>query len=403
MNLQDDNQNKGSFPRLTSPFVAWGICVSTFFASQAYADLHPAPVSLAAEKTTGQIEPVFAFYEQMPSGVTVSDSGRVFVNFPRWGDKVDFTVGEIVGSELVPYPNSSINDFDPTSPSTTLISVQSVIVDGTNRLWMLDTAAPSFATPIVGGAKLVGVDLATNKVVRTILFPPDVVLRNTYLNDVRFDLRQGKGGIAYITDSGASGIIVVDLASGRSWRRLTGDRSTVPDASFVSFVEGDPLAIRLPGKSPTPWQVASDGLALSADGNILFYAPLSSRHLYKVPTELLRAPSLPESQVSAAVTDLGEKGASDGLEADSEGRVYATDYEHNAIRVRAVDGSWTTLVHDPRVLWPDTLSLAANGYLYFTSNQWERMPMMHGGTDLRKKPYSLFRIKVAALPVRLGK
>ena len=97
------------------------------------------------------------------------------------------------------------------------------------------------------------------------------------------------------------------------------------------------------------------------------------------------------------------KGASDGLEADSEGRVYATDYEHNAIRVRAVDGSWTTLVHDPRVLWPDTLSLAANGYLYFTSNQWERMPMMHGGTDLRKKPYSLFRIKVAALPVRLGK
>jgi sugar lactone lactonase YvrE len=246
--------------------VAWGICVSTFFASQAYADFHPAPVSQAAEKTTGQIEPVFAFY------------------------------------------------------------------DGTNRLWMLDTAAPSFGTPIVGGAKLVGVDLASNKVVRTILFPPDVVLRNTYLNDVRFDLRQGKGGIAYITDSGASGIIVVDLASGRSWRRLTGDRSTVPDASFVPFVEGDPLAVRLPGKSPTPWQIASDG-----------------------------------------------------LEADSEGRVYATDYEHNAIRVRAVDGSWTTLVHDPRVLWPDTLSLAANGYLYFTSNQWERMPMMHGGTDLRKK------------------
>jgi hypothetical protein len=98
---------------------------------------------------------------------------------------------------------------------------------------------------------LVGVDLATNKVVRTILFPPDVVLRNTYLNDIRFDLRQGKGGIAYITDSGASGIIVVE-ASGRSWRRLAGDRSTVPDASFVPFVEGDPLAVRLPGKSPTP-------------------------------------------------------------------------------------------------------------------------------------------------------
>src|SRR5258708_32782127 len=118
MNSQDDNQNKGGFPGLTSPFVAWGICVSTFFASQAYAELHPAPVSLAAEKTTGQIETVFAFYEQMPSGVAVSDSVRVFVNFPRWGDNVVFTACEIVCSELVPYPIISIYDFDPTSPST---------------------------------------------------------------------------------------------------------------------------------------------------------------------------------------------------------------------------------------------------------------------------------------------
>jgi sugar lactone lactonase YvrE len=193
---------------------------------------------------------VFAFYDQMPTGVTVSDTGRVFVNFPRRGDKVDFTVGEIVGSKVVPYPNSSINEFDPASPTTTLSDVQSVVVDGANRLWMLDTAAPSFGTPIIGGAKLVGVDLATNKVVRTIAFPPHVVLTNSYLNDVRFDLRQGKSGIAYITDAGASGIVVVDLASGRSWRRLTGDRSTLPDPSFLPIVEGDPLFIRLPGKSP---------------------------------------------------------------------------------------------------------------------------------------------------------
>lgn len=163
------------------------------------------------------------------------------------------------------------------------------------------------------------------------------------------------------------------------------------------------MFIRLPGKSPTSIQMASNGIALSADGKTLFYSPLSSRHLYRVSTALLRNPSLPESQLSADVTDLGEKGASDGLEADSEGRVYATDYEHNAIRVRATDGTWTTMVHDPRVLWPDTLSLASNGYLYFTSNQQERVPMMHGGTDLRKKPYSLFRIKAAALPARLGR
>ena len=60
-----------------------------------------------------------------------------------------------------------------------------------------------------------------------------------------------------------------------------------------------------------------------------------------------------------------------------------------------------TLVHDPRLLWPDTMSLATNGYLYVTSNQLHRQPTMHNGQDLRMKPYQLFRIKVDASPVLL--
>jgi sugar lactone lactonase YvrE len=74
--------------------------------------------------------------------------------------------------------------------------------------------------------------------------------------------------------------------------------------------------------------------------------------------------------------------------------VYLGDYEHDAIRRRNLDGTIETLVHDPRVLWPDTLSLAADGYLYFTANQVERQPSFHNGQDLRQKPYVLFRVKV---------
>ena len=58
---------------------------------------------------------------------------------------------------------------------------------------------------------------------------PSVALPTTYLNDVRFDLRRGEPGIAFITDSsnqGPNGIIVVDLASGQSWRRLHDHPST---------------------------------------------------------------------------------------------------------------------------------------------------------------------------------
>jgi sugar lactone lactonase YvrE len=93
---------------------------------------------------------------------------------------------------------------------------------------------------------------------------------------------------------------------------------------------------------------------------------------------------------------LGEKGgAGDGLESDAEGRVYISDYEHDAIHRRNVDGSIDTLISDPRILWPDTLSLASSGYLYFTSNQIERQNIFNkDGKDHRQKPYALFRIKI---------
>jgi sugar lactone lactonase YvrE len=144
--------------------------------------------------------------------------------------------------------------------------------------------------------------------------------------------------------------------------------------------------------------VASDGIALSADGKSLYFSPLSSRHLYAVPTALLRDPKVSETRLAAAVKDLGEKGASDGLEADAQGAVYAGDYEHNGIRKRTPDGRWQTIVHDPRVLWPDTLSVGPDGYLYFTANQLQRQAGFNGGKDLREKPYRLLRVRIDAAP-----
>ncbi len=305
---------------------------------------------------------------------------------------------------MVPYPDAESNVFDPARPDATLGSVQSVIVDPANRLWLLDTAAPAFAPPVKGGAKLVAVDLASDKVVRTIVLPPAVALDSTYLNDVRFDLRQGKAGVAYITDSsirGPGAIIVVDLASGEAWRRPERPCLDLADPNFVPVVEGETLALRQAGKPPVPFVVAADGIALSADGATLYYCALSSRHLFAVPTALLRDRAISDEQVAAAVIDLGEKGASDGLEADNKGRVYAGDYEHGGIRRRQLDGSWTTIAFDPRILWPDTLAVGPDGYLYFTANQVNRQPLFHNGHDLRKKPYLLFRIKINAGPVML--
>ncbi|WP_249781072.1 major royal jelly family protein [Bradyrhizobium sp. dw_78] len=387
-----------------SSVFALTLAVSGYASSPSIGAVMTTPQSLPSDAVIGHIEQVASFHDAMPTGVTVSAKGRIFINYPQWGDNAHFTVAELKNGKAVAYPDQAINTFDPNRAGATLISVQSVVMDPIDRLWILDTAAPGFSEPKDGGAKLVAVDLATDKVVKTIVLPASVVLKTTYVNDVRFDLRKGKAGVAYITDSsisGPGGIIVVDLASGEAWRKLTGHASTSPDPNFVPVVEGERLAVRKVGKPPAPFNVASDGIALSPDGATLYYCPLSSRHLFSVPTALLLDRSANDEAVSLAVKDLGEKGASDGLEADTKGRVYAGDYERNSIRQRQVDGEWVTIAHDPRILWPDTLSVGPDGYLYFTSNQLQRQAQFHEGKDLRVKPYSLFRVKIDAGPVSL--
>lgn len=357
--------------------------------------------TLPCERYFGNLESVFSFYDAMPTGVTISEKGRIFVNFPKWGDDVKFTVGEIVGDKLVPYPDLKTNTVDYDNLQNCFISVQSVVADGCGTLWVLDTAAPNFSEPIIGGAKLVAVDLNTNKIKKVYWFSSDIVLPNTYLNDVRFDYRVGKEGYAYITDSsdkGPGAIIVVDLSDGRSLRRLNGNLSTAANPDFVPKVEGRVMLNRNEDGNTSDVTIGSDGIAISEDGKTLYYCPLASRDLYSIETDLLRDASIPDSELYSYVKYLGEKGASDGLITDSKGTLYAGDYENNSIRRITKDRVMETILHSPYLLWPDTFAIGYDKYLYVIANQLHRQPRYNYGKDLREKPYSLFRIFIDELP-----
>jgi sugar lactone lactonase YvrE len=121
-----------------------------------------------------------------------------------------------------------------------------------------------------------------------------------------------------------------------------------------------------------------------------------------VNTDALCDRSLDDKEAAATVVDEGERGdASDGLESDAAGHIYSTNYEHNAILRRLPGGQWETIAHDPRLLWPDTLSLATDGHLYVTANQLHRQARYQKGQDFRSKPYTLFRICLSEQPVLL--
>lgn len=117
----------------------------------------------------------------------------------------------------------------------------------------------------------------------------NVALPTTYLNDIRFDQRRGSEGMTFITDSsqkGPNGIIIVDLASGQSWRRLNDHPSTKAQElhTFMPIVEGRPFLEHQPDGSV---RQGADGIANSSDGTRLFYCPLGSRKLYSVDTDAL--------------------------------------------------------------------------------------------------------------------
>src|SRR4051794_16105866 len=70
--------------------------------------------------TVGTLTPVVLFPDKpMPTGVAVALSGRIFVNFPRWGDPVEFTVAEIKDGKPVPFPDLAINKLDQSKPAET--------------------------------------------------------------------------------------------------------------------------------------------------------------------------------------------------------------------------------------------------------------------------------------------
>lgn len=361
----------------------------------------------STDQPTGNLELVATVDPPMPTGVAVSHSGRIFLNHPRWGDDVAATVVELRDGRRVPFPDEAWNQPDSDDDPHAFVSVQCVVVDPVDRLWVVDTGAPMLATTRHGGPKLVRVDLDTGAVGQIITFPTDVALPSSYLNDVRFDLRRGDQGTAFVTDSanhGPNGIIVVDLATGRSWRRLHDHPSTKapPLRATRPVVEGRYFLDRPGDADPAPLTFGSDGIAISADGSRLFYCPLMSRRLYSVSVDALCDRSLDDDAVAATVVDEGDKGScADGLESDDAGRIYITAYEQNAIFRLGPDGGFETLVHDPRLLWPDTMSMATDGHLYVTANQLHRQPAYNDGKDLRQPPYAVFRVAVDAGPVLL--
>ncbi|WP_323143551.1 L-dopachrome tautomerase-related protein [Massilia phyllosphaerae] len=320
---------------------------------------------------TCTIELVQAFEHQV-TGISVSEDNRIFVNFPRWTEDSPVSVAELVDGSVKPYPDEEWNAWrnakkDETTPDDHWVCVQSIVADGRGSLWVLDPAAPAQAHLVSGGAKLVKIDLATDKAVQTIAFDEDVAPQGSYLNDVRFS---NDGKYAYITDSGVVGaLVVVDLADGKSVRLLDGHPSTQMKKGLNVSVDGEVLR-RPDGRGV---EFSADGIELSGDGKYLYWQAIKGDDLYRIPTEALLGAGLRGEDVSGSVEPYGKNGVNDGLLiARGTDDMYLTSVQDNAIKVRDLaqgpSADIRTVVQDERLRWPDTFSQGPDGTIYVTTS-----------------------------------
>jgi len=331
------------------------------------------------------LELVFSDDKYQLTGVAKEPAGRLWVNYPRWSDIYRYAVVTAEGTMVTPYPNEAFNNWQPGQDGQNRwVCVQSVYVDNNSGLWVLDPAAPMMKTVKGNGAKLVKMNKTTNLPERSYSFM-NVVPDTAYVNDVRVDVNKN---YAYLSESKGGGIIVVDLASGEMRRVLSTHYSVKSDPNFKFIIDGRELM-----REGKPVKMNSDGIALTPDGNWIYYKPLTDDKLYRIRTEFLRDFGLSETELAAKVEDLGHFTTTDGMIFDRLGNLYLGDLQNYRIVKISPDHKMTTLIKDDRLIWPDSYSIA-DGYLYISCSQIHKQPEYNNGMNKRSSPYTVYRMKL---------
>jgi sugar lactone lactonase YvrE len=300
----------------------------------------------------GPVLQVRASSERQWTGVAVSDQGRIFVNYPYWAEKVPVSVAELVDGQPVPYPSLEWNN---RKNADSFNAVQSVVIDGKNRLWVLDTNNPQFKGVERAGPILLQFNLKTNRKVKSYGFPEGVYRPNSYFNDVRIDTEKE---IAYLTDSGNGALIVLKLETGISSRLLEGHPSVQSEVDLL-VCDG------------RVWEnsVDADGIALTRDKKYLYYIALTSHTLYRIRTNTLADASLSAEDLARKVETVARVPATDGMMFDHNGNLWMGALESNGVNMINQDGKLVRVLQSPTIRWADSFALDKEGNIYFTTSQ----------------------------------
>jgi sugar lactone lactonase YvrE len=324
------------------------------------------------------------------NGITRSQDGRLFSPFQRQTKGEGIELGEWRDGKAVPFPNPSWNAWKAgDDPAKAFVAVNAIRIGPDGDLWVVDKGAPGMGeAPLQGGPKLVQIDLAGNAV-RHVYPLQAATNEKSFIDDFRFNGRN-----VYLTDAGQPGLIVLDLETGGLRRVLDGHWSTIAQRPLT----GQGRVLR--DDKDKLLFIHADQLEVSPDGKIFYYQACTGP-LYSIETRYLDDAALSDDERAKHVKLHAATVATGGTAIDAAGTIYASDTDGLRILKIAPDGTMSTLIQDPRLVWVDAMWIDEQGGLWIPAAQMNRTPTMNGGAASAVKfPTTIYRMQIDAKPLR---
>lgn len=314
-------------------------------------------------------------FDQPPGNVAVNSDGVIAICFHP---------------EAKPSPKVIlIRDGDKIKlPDDWFETVMSLRFDSEGFLWTLDHGLFGFKKP-----RLLKIDIKKLQVVKEIELRNSSAPIGSNLNDFQLDSSRK---LAFIADTSfirnSPAIVVVNLETGDAIRKLEKDPS-VSRGAFAVTVNGEMIGFP-PFLTMRP---AIDSIVLDRKGKWLYFGAMSSTKLFRILVKDLIDSDLTLDHLSKKVHEYAQKPLSDGLAIDEKDIIYVTEVQGNAIGViNPVDRSYSRIVVDSKLEWPDGMSFGTKNDIYVTASYLHHVAFNFSKSWKKRGPFRIF--KFATLP-----
>ncbi len=308
-----------------------------------------------------EAEIVFSSQDIRPGNLALTKEGRLFVSMnPLVSPETKvFELNTGSKNSAVGYPNAAY----ATGDNSIFKAIIGIRADSKGYLYLLDMGLKQFVIW----------DTKTEKLIKKLPLPKDVVVSTSFLQDFIVDEKHNRLIIADMTQGDLKSapipaFIVVDIETGAAKRMAQGHASMMPD------IEGG---------------FALNPIAIDPGFEYVYYGALNGRTIYRVPA----ASFSNEETLKNSIEKFGTKSFCDGIAVDGHENVYVTNVEKTEISVYNKAKGFKTLATLPKgQSWPDGLYVANDGYLYGTVDQLNRTAALNKGDDISTGPYLVIRV-----------